>query len=141
MSPPIPRCILTRNLSLGRGEPFRRQNPCLRPAGDAPHELGPRSHPGRYGRLLEHRRVYPHDNGSYLAELWSCQQWGDEIILLGTGTDGKHPGFFWMVGLDSNGNKRWERHGANVAGTEATRLQIGALTIGNFASGGMLTRE
>ena len=93
------------------------------------------------GRLLEHRRVYPDDNGSYLAELWSCQQWGDEIILLGTGTDGKHPGFFWMVGLDSNGNKRWERHGANVAGTEATRLHNGALTIGNFASGGMLARR
>jgi hypothetical protein len=86
------------------------------------------------GRVLEERRLLP----SEYKDSWStgsfdhCMPWGDGIALLGTATvaiEGTNRGLGWLVKLDKNGQKQWEKYARDFVASDAVVTDDQALVI------------
>jgi len=84
------------------------------------------------GQVLEHRAVFPNDDeSSHASALLRCTPWGDGLALVGTvkadNPYNKESG--WVVMLDSNGAKRWERISADLPNADALEEGDGSLVL------------
>jgi hypothetical protein len=61
------------------------------------------------GHLIEERLLVPNDDAQYFFNaVHRCIPWGDGIALSAGGTNG-HGAVGWLMRLDGNGQKQWER--------------------------------
>lgn len=67
------------------------------------------------GKVLSRLSVYPNGDKTYqTSSIRHCFQWGDGFAVLGgASSGGTHTG--WLMKLDSQGNKEWERVGPNYS--------------------------
>jgi hypothetical protein len=84
------------------------------------------------GSVVERRLMFPHDNEAYSGSTFhDCIHWASGIALLGTGRDSTG-GISWLVKLDSDGAKQWDRTDSGITGFDAaesadhTLLLLGA---------------
>jgi hypothetical protein len=89
------------------------------------------------GHLIERRTVFPNDDTkNWGSSFQGCIPWGDGFALMGRGTDGKH-GFFWLMKLDQQGKKVWDKIGPEIPGFAATAMQDGSLVVAGNIHGGV----
>jgi hypothetical protein len=80
------------------------------------------------GSVSERRRVYPDgDVNTSSAEFDSCFPWGSGFAIMGLENKDGNRGYSWLMRLDKNGNKVWEKTGGDVPGYGAVETADGSL--------------
>jgi hypothetical protein len=71
-----------------------------------------------HGKLIEHRTIFPKDDQTVkTSSFLSCMAWGDGFALTGRWYDDvRRQAYYWLVKLDKNGVREWEKLGEELPG-------------------------
>jgi hypothetical protein len=71
-----------------------------------------------HGKLVEQRTITPKDDPTVRSSSFlTCATWGDGFVLTGRWYDeGKRQAYYWLVKLDKNGAREWEKLGEELPG-------------------------
>ncbi|HTV94787.1 MAG TPA: hypothetical protein VME42_02265 [Steroidobacteraceae bacterium] len=80
------------------------------------------------GKLVQRQLFRPNDEPVGSGSLERIIAWGDGYAITGWGTDFKRS-FFWLLKVDANGNKEWDKVRADVVGAYGVALSDGSLVL------------
>jgi hypothetical protein len=83
------------------------------------------------GKLVEQRTIVPKDDATVRSSSFlSCATWGDGVVLTGRWFDTRRDqGYYWIVKLDKNGVREWEKLGEELPGFDAVVTSDQSLTV------------
>jgi hypothetical protein len=81
------------------------------------------------GRAVERLTALPNnDRSMFASSFMACFSWGKGIAVTGVGADG-HKGFAWLVKLNKDGVKEWEKFDAELPGINGVALADNSLIL------------
>src|ERR1700722_6582357 len=84
-----------------------------------------------HGKLVEQRTIFPKDDQTVkTSSFLSCKAWGDGFVLTGRWyDDARRQAYYWLVKLDKNGGREWEKLGEELPGFDGVIAADQSLTL------------
>ena len=84
-----------------------------------------------HGQLVEQRTIFPKDDATVrTSSFLTCAAWGDGFVLTGRWYDDqRRQAYYWLVKLDKNGVREWEKLGEELPGFDGVVTADESLTL------------